>query len=222
MTKTEQPKAIGATSMLGPALAPAAAVFVFGAIYGSLARPLLGAGATIASSLLIFSGSVQFTIVALLSAGAGAAAIVAGATTLNVRNLVLGAVLRPRVEASPAKRAALGWWLTDESAGLALASSADPARVLLVSGALLYVAWQAGTAVGLMGASFDAVKDAATAVFPVLFIGLAALSCRSKSQAVRAAVAGAATAGGAYVWPGSKGLVAVAAAIMTAIPGARE
>ena len=57
------------------AAAPAAAIFVFGVIYGSIARPLMGATMTMVSSLLIFSGSVQFTVVGLLAAGSGAAAI---------------------------------------------------------------------------------------------------------------------------------------------------
>lgn len=45
-------------SLVAAVAAPAGAIFVFGAIYGSVARPLMGAGATIVSSLLIFSGAV--------------------------------------------------------------------------------------------------------------------------------------------------------------------
>src|SRR5918999_3047766 len=99
--------------------APAAAIFVFGVIYGSLARPLMGIGYTMLSSLFIFSGAVQFTIAALLSAGAGAGALVAGSVTLNLRNLLLGAVLRPRIDQGRLQRAGLAWFLVDESAGLA-------------------------------------------------------------------------------------------------------
>src|SRR5918996_1501121 len=114
-------------TILAAASPAAAAIIVFGVIYGSLARPLIGVTATILSSLLIFSGSVQFTIAALLSAGTGPGALVAGSVTLNLRNLVLGAVLRPRVNLGPLRRAGLGWFLTDEAAGLAVAAEKDTA-----------------------------------------------------------------------------------------------
>jgi predicted branched-subunit amino acid permease len=201
------------------ALAPAAAIFVFGVIYGSLARPLMDPFRTILSSLLIFSGSVQFTIVAFLSAGAGAGALVAGAMTLNLRNLVLGAVLRPRVQQSPARRAALGWFLTDEAAGLALASDDDATSILLISGGMFYLAWIVGTIVGVLGASVEGVRSIAESVFPVLFIGLAAVACTSRSIALRALIAAGLTAGIAFLWPGVAGVAAVVTAIGVALPG---
>jgi predicted branched-subunit amino acid permease len=171
------------------------------------------------SSLLIFSGAVQFTIAALLSAGAAAGALVAGSVTLNLRNLLLGAVLRPRVHRRAIDRAGLAWFLTDESAGLAIASEDDAAKTLLASGAAFYLAWQVGTALGLLGASVESVRAAAEAVFPVLFIGLAALSCSSRSILVRAAVAAMLTAGAAVLWPSARGVAAVVAAIAVALPG---
>ena len=159
-------------SALVAALPATAAVFVFGVIYGGVAGPVMGSLEAMLGSLLIFSGSVQFTIVALLQSGAGPLAVVAGAAALNLRNLVLGAVIRPRLEGSAMRRGALGWFLTDEAAGLALASRGDASRILLTSGLLLYSAWQIGTAVGLAGASIDALSDAASAVFPRLVRGI--------------------------------------------------
>jgi predicted branched-subunit amino acid permease len=205
--------------ILVAAAPPAAAILVFGAIYGSLARPLIGIGATIASSLFIFSGAVQFTIAALLLAGAGAGAIVAGSLTLNLRNLLLGAVIRPRIHRDARDRALLAWFLLDESTGLALAADEDAGHVLLVSGAVFYAAWQFGTVIGLLGASLGGVQDAAAAVFPVLFVGLAAISCTSRSIAVRALVAGAVTGAVAIALPDAAPVGAVVAAIVVAIPG---
>ena len=195
------------------------AIVVFGIIYGSLSRPVIGAPATMLSSLVIFSGAVQFTIAALLVAGAGPAALLAGALTLNLRNLLLGAVLRPRVDRGVGQRAALAWFLTDEAAGIAIASEDDAAGTLLISGVMFYVAWQVGTLLGLLGASAESIRDAAQAVFPVLFIGLAAVSCASRSIAIRALLAAGAAAGGAILWPTGGGIVAVAAAIAVAVPG---
>jgi predicted branched-subunit amino acid permease len=209
-------------SIVAAVAAPAAAILVFGVIYGSLARPLMGPGYTMLSSLLIFSGALQFTLAALLSAGAGVGALLVASITLNLRNLVLGAVLRPRIDRGPVQRAALAWFLVDESAGLALASGADAGRTLLVAGSTFYLAWQAGTILGLLGASVEGVQSAAEAVFPVLFIGLAALACSSGSMVLRALVAAGLTAGASFAWPDARGVAAVVAAILVAIPGRSE
>ena len=148
--------------------------------------------------------------------------MVAGAATLNVRNLVLGAVMRPRLEGSRLSRALRSWFLTDEAVGLAILSGADASRVLVVSGLMLYVTWQAGTLLGVLGASIDELANVAASVFPVLFIGLAALSCTSLSVAVRAVVAAIAAGAAAWMWPGSEAVVAVAAAVAVAIPERRS
>jgi branched chain amino acid efflux pump len=164
---------------------------------------------------------VQFALAGLLTARAGIAALVGGAITLNLRNLALGAVTRPRVQCSVIRRAGLRF-LTDEAVGLSLASAADAFKTLLMSGAMFYLSWQAGTALGLLGASVGGVGSAAEAVFPVLFIGLAALSCPSRSIALRAVAAADATAATLVLWPGSRGVVAVVAAVAAALPGGRK
>jgi predicted branched-subunit amino acid permease len=197
---------------------PALAIFVFGVIYGSVMRPEMGFGATLLSSLLIFSGAVQFTVAGLLTAGAGTGALIAGALTLNLRNLLLGAVLRPRLEHGPAQRAGLAWFLTDESTGLALTGRGEPARTLLVTGITFYLAWQAGTALGLVGASFEGVVALAEAVFPVLFIGLAALSCTSRENAIRAFAAAGVTLAVLAVAPDLSAVAAVTATVLVSLP----
>ena len=202
--------------------APAAAIFVFGVIYGSLAGPEIGALTTMLSSLLIFSGAVQFTVIALVSGGAGAATLVAGSAALNLRNLVLAAVVRPRIDAPPLKRGMIGWFLNDEATGLALTVEEDSSKVLVVAGSLFYFVWQAGTALGLAGASLESLRDVASAVFPVLFIALAAATRPSKSVILRAAVAAVAAGLASWLWPGSQGIAAVAAAVAVSIPGEDE
>jgi predicted branched-subunit amino acid permease len=200
----------------------AAAVGVFGVIYGSLARPLVGTTITVLSSLLIFSGTVQFTIAGLLAAGASPASLIMGAFTVNLRNLLLGAMLRPHVHLDAPRRAGVAWFLLDETAGFALAQRKHATRTMLVSGALLYVSWQIGTVVGLLGAAVEGIASAAEAVFPVLFIALSALSWTSRSAVVRAAAAAILTAVILAVWPQGLGVAAVVAALAVAIPGRSE
>ena len=164
-------------SILATILPAAAAIAVFGTLYGAGARPILGVPLTIASSLLVFSGSLQFAIVALLAAGAAAPALLLTAGTLNLRHLVMGAVLRPRFGGSRLRRAALAFFLLDETFGFAVAAvdsaeregrSAGPAaeRMLLVSGVVCYLAWQTGTLIGMLGAGLPAVAGVAGAIFP--------------------------------------------------------
>ena len=200
----------------------AAAVCVFGVIYGSLAGPLVGTTITVLSSLLIFSGTVQFTIAGLLAAGSSPAALLMGTFTVNLRNLLLGAMLRPHVRLDALRRAGIAWFLLDESAGFALVRRRDATRTMLVSGALLYVSWQIGTLVGLLGAAVEGVASAAEAVFPVLFIALSALSWTSRSAVARAATAAFLTSVIVILWPQGLGIAAVAAALVVAIPGGSE
>ncbi|HVQ78054.1 MAG TPA: AzlC family ABC transporter permease [Candidatus Binatia bacterium] len=217
-------------SIVATTLPAAAAILVFGSLYGAAARPLLGVPLTIASSLLIFSGALQFALIGLLGAAAGASALLLTAATLNLRHLVLGAVLRSRLAGSGRRRGALAFFLVDETFGFAIAAgdAAERAgrsgereieRTLLVSGALCYVAWQLGTLIGLLGAEIPAVGEAAGVIFPVLFIGLAALACRMPSDVARALGAVALTAALAVTLPDLRALAPVVAGVLVALPG---
>jgi predicted branched-subunit amino acid permease len=108
----------------------ALAIFTFGVIYGTVARRAAEPLGVLLSSVLIFSGGLQFTIVGLSVAGAQAGALIAAALTLNARHVLLGAVLRPRIQKSAIKRAGLAWFLVDETTGLAL-NARNPAATLL-------------------------------------------------------------------------------------------
>jgi predicted branched-subunit amino acid permease len=199
----------------------AAAIAVFGTIFGATARPLIGTPLTLLCSALIFSGALQFAVVGLLSAGATTLALLLTGATLNLRHLVLGAVLRRRLTVSTPRRAGLAWFLIDESFGFAIAAE-DAERTLFVSGVICYLAWQAGTAVGVVGAEVPWLSGIATAVFPVLFIGLAAIAATDLPDAVRAVLAAAVTAILAYVAPGLRGFVPVIAAVVVALPGTKK
>jgi predicted branched-subunit amino acid permease len=201
-----------------PAVPLALAIAVFGTIYGAIARPLLGVGPTVLSSVVIFSGAVQFTVVGLLLAGAPPLALLLAALTLNLRNLVLGAVVRPRITAPPLHRAVLSWFLVDETVGLALQPARNAARILLLAGMLCYAAWVGGTVAGVLGAGAVGLTRAAEAIFPVLFIGLAAMSAREPGMGIRAAVAALITIAAVKFWPAGKGLAPVIAAAIVAIP----
>jgi hypothetical protein len=94
------------------------------------------------------------------------------------------------------------------------------ARTLWVSGLACYLAWQTGTLIGLLGAGagLAGVEALASAVFPVLFIGLATLTATARSHAARALGAAALTAGWAFALPDLRALAPVVTSVVVALP----
>jgi branched chain amino acid efflux pump len=220
-----QPSVLRIIAMAAPA---AAAIAVFGVLYGAAARPLIGPELTMLSSVIVFSGATQFTTIGLVAAGAGAPAILATVALLNVRHLLMGAVLRSSLGPSRLKRALLAWFLLDESFGFTMvaASRAEPGaervlvaeRTLLVTGLCCYGAWLLGTALGILGAGVEGLEEVSAALFPVLFIALAALTARTLGLAARALLAAAITAAIAFTLPDFVALAPVVAGLAVAIP----
>jgi predicted branched-subunit amino acid permease len=225
MTDPNRPNVRRTVLMVLPA---ALAIAVFGIIYGAVARPLIGPGLTLVSSLIVFSGATQFSVLALLTTGATAPAMLLTAAILNVRHLVMGAVLRPSLGESRLKRALLAWFLLDESFGFTVLAAgrveAGPKReamaehTLLVTGICCYGAWIVGTGLGILGAGLPGLDGLARAVFPVLFIALAALTARTLSLAGRAIGAALITAAICLTLPDWRGLAPVVAGLAVALP----
>jgi predicted branched-subunit amino acid permease len=219
------PSVMRVVAMAAPA---AAAIAVFGVLYGAAARPLIGPELTMISSIIVFSGATQFTTIGLVAAGAGGPAMLATVALLNVRHLLMGAVIRSSLGPSRLKRALLAWFLLDESFGFTMVAAnrmpPGPERInvaertLLVTGVCCYAAWLAGTALGLLGAGVQGLEEVSAALFPVLFIALAALTARTLSLAARALMAAAITAVIAFTVPDWSALAPVVSGLLVAIP----
>lgn len=197
----------------------AAAIGVFGVLYGAAAQPLFGTGLTLISSVVIFSGTVQFSMVGLLAAGAGPVAVLWAVFVVNIRNFALGGAVRPHLIGGGLRRMIVSWFLIDETVGLALAAPSQADRTLFRSGVVGYLAWVAGTAIGVAGGAAVALQGLASAVFPVLFVGLAALMVRGATGLVRAAVGAAVTLVLLFLWPGLAGLAPILGGVVAALPG---
>lgn len=203
-----------------PAAVPiAGAIGVFGVVYGTAARPLLGGPLTVMSSMAIFSGAAQFSMVGLLSAGASPLAVLWAVAVLGLRHLALGAAIRPGLTMSRARRAVAAWFVIDETVGLALASRRGGASALVGAGGACYAAWVVGTALGVAGGAAVGLEALASAVFPVLFIGLASIMVRGADLAVRTGSAAVVTLVLLISWPGLGGLAPVVAAIAVSVAG---
>lgn len=197
----------------------AVTIGAYGVIYGAAGREPLGALGTFLSSVVIFSGSIQFALIGLLLAGASWAAILVTALLLNARHVVLGAALRPSIDVPPLRRLGLSWWMVDEAAALALADKESPRSTLLATGILFYVSWLIGTAAGLLIGSAGDIASVADQIAPVLFIGLTALVATSKRTVLRCVLTAALTYAAALIWPEARGAIALVVACVVAVPG---
>lgn len=211
-----EPASASWVRIVSAALPVAAAIGVFGMVYGAVARPVIGSVPAVLSSLIVFSGAAQFTMVALLAAGATPAGVLGAVAMLALRHLPLGAVLQPHLTTNRVQRALVSWFLLDETTGLALTLDAAAERTLAISGGLAYAAWVLGTVIGVAGGP-PALEPLAAALFPVLFVGLAALISATRSDAVRALLAGGASLGLLLAWPGAGVLGAIAVAVVVAM-----
>lgn len=197
-----------------------AAIGVFGVLYGATARPVLGLPLTVLSAAVMFSGAAQFTAIGLLAAGASPVAVLVAVTALALRHVPLGVLLRPRLRGGTTSRMTTGLFLLDETVGLALVRPEPAERVLTTVGGLAYLISLLGVIAGAFGVSVAAVEPLADVLFPVLFVGLAALTVRGRGDLMRGLAAGACALVVALAWPAAGAVGAVVVAVLVAaVPG---
>jgi 4-azaleucine resistance transporter AzlC len=169
------------------------AVLAFGASFGVLTHAAgMGAAASLVMSATTFAGSAQFAVVSVLGAGGTAAAAIVAAVLLNARYGPMALAASTVFRGGPLRRLLEAQLLVDESWALSNRGGRFDLKVMLGAGALLYLGWNAGTAIGV--AAGDSLADPATlgldAAFPALFLALLAPLLRSRTP-VAAALLGA-------------------------------
>jgi 4-azaleucine resistance transporter AzlC len=178
---------------IGRAVAPVLpAVVAVGASFGVLARTEhFGAAAALVMSATTFAGSAQIATVSLLGAGGTLGAAVVAALLLNSRYAPIGINVARAFHGSVPRRFAEAQLVVDESWAL----SGGKRKLLLGIGALLWVGWVGGTAIGLALGSVigDPARFGIDGAFAALFVALLATQLRSR-QARIVAAAGAAIA----------------------------
>src|SRR5437867_4128327 len=169
----------------------AVAVVGFGRSYGVLARAAgMGGVAPVGMSATTFGGSAQFAAASVLQAGGAAATAALSALMLNARYLPIGVTVAPWLEGGFWSRLLHAHLMVDESWAIAAEGHGRwNARVLLGAGVGLWIAWVAGTVVGVL--SGDALGDPSKlgldAAFPALFLALLAPQLRSGEGATAVA-----------------------------------
>ena len=177
----------------GPVAAVAVSVVAvsFGALATAAGLPLL---ITMAMSLLVLAGGAQFLAVAIIAAGGGPVAAVAGGLLLNLRHLPYGLAVADVVgDRWPAKVFG-AHLLIDEVVAFSRArgSGARARRAYWTSGILLATFWNAGTLLGVVAGS--AIPDPSVfgvdAAFPAALLALLLPALR-QSDARRVGLASA-------------------------------
>lgn len=169
------------------------AVFVIAISFGVLARPLMGWLAPIVMSIVVFSGSAQFGVIAVLSAGGGAGAAIAAGVLLNARYVAMGLALAPSLRGAGLARAGLA--MTTVDASWAAASTRDGGfDPWYMAGASIpqYIGWVLGTVIGVLigGALGDPNRFGLDALFPAFFIALLFEEARGRRRIAAAAGGG--------------------------------
>jgi branched chain amino acid efflux pump len=199
-------------------------VAVFGAVFGALAvQAGLSPWLTMLSSLIVLSGAAQVAMVGLLASGA--APVLLATTGLALRHLPMSAAMSGLIGDAPIhRRVQLAWVLVDETFGLTVNASRDPAVDLVsfksAADLVLYATWLTSTAVGaFLGADVDTSRLGIEVIFPLVFLGLAVPLLRNRRQWMTAGLAVMAAVSAVLVLPSEWRVTA--AATVAAIIGSR-
>lgn len=153
-----------------------AAVAAFGVSFGVLAPAgHLNGLAAIVMSMTTFAGSAQFAAVSVLADGGTVAAAVTAALLLNARYLPLGITIAPWLAGGFWSRLLHAHLMVDESWAIAAEGEGRwNQRVLFAAGASIWLAWVAGTLVGVVFGNLlgDPSTLGLDAAFPALFLAL--------------------------------------------------
>ena len=198
----------------------ALATLVLGISFGVLARSLgWGIVAPIVFSIIAFSGSAQFAVVAVLGAGGGAVAAIVAAVLLNSRFLPMGVAVAPFLKGGPLRRALEGQTIVDASWALASRGGGRFDREFMIGATLPQViAWIGGTVVGVL--SSDVVGDVERlgldVIFPAFFMALLVEELRAGGRTIAAALIAAVLSLALVPWvpPGVPVIAACAAALL--------
>lgn len=201
-------------------LMPAApGIFTFGVIAGVAT---VAAGftpvQTVAFSIVAFAGAAQLAAVQMLLAGSPVPVIALAALVINLRFVLYSLAVGPHLrERRRIERWLIGYLLSDNAYAHTAARfnerPGDPANfdILLGNCAACWIAWQAGTVLGVVAGAAIPHAWSLEFVVTLTFFGLGVMQIQSRATAA-AYVAGGAVALASYSLPYRLGLIAGALA----------
>ena len=128
------------------------AAALFALSFGVLARAAgMGMAAPLVMSATTFAGSAQFAVASVLGSAGSAGAAIAAAVMLNARYAPIGISIAPAFHGSLPRRLLQSQLIVDETWAMTIRRKGGfDLQVLLGAGAVLYLCWNIGTAVGLI------------------------------------------------------------------------
>ena len=200
----------------------AAASFLLATSFGALTQAQgWGTLAPVLCSLLVFSGSAQFALVAALGTGGGIASAVTSAALINSRFLPMGMAVAGDLRGGRLRRALEGQAVVDGSwAAAHLGGGRFDRYVLFGATVIQWPAWVAGTALGVVIAPEPQLLHTLglDVLTPALFVMLLIDELRKERANRLPALLGAAIAAGLILFlPTGPALMGAAAAALVAL-----
>ncbi|WP_433529274.1 AzlC family ABC transporter permease [Micromonospora sp. CA-263727] len=188
------PERTPGAAMIRDVAAIGAAMVAVGASFGAVAVAAgLPGWAAVVMSVLVYAGGAQFMAVGLVAAGSPLAAVLAG-LLLNARHLPFGLTLGDTIGRRLRHRLLGSHLMTDETTAFTLARppGAVRRRAFWLAGTLLFLAWNAGTVLGVLagGVAGDPAALGLDAAFPAGLIALLLPTLRDR-ETRQVALAGA-------------------------------
>jgi predicted branched-subunit amino acid permease len=172
-----------------------------------------------ALSLLVFSGGSQFALVGVLGAGGAAAAGIAGASLLGVRNTLYAVRLSTLMRVPRSRRVAAAQLTIDETTAMTItAPEGLRDTAFWVTGVTIFTTWNLATLLGALGAAvFDTNAIGLDAAVGAAFLALLVPQIHDRRGA-RIAIGGALLAAAAVpVTPAGVPVIVAALAILPAV-----
>jgi 4-azaleucine resistance transporter AzlC len=169
-----------------------------GIAFGILARTVgFSAFEAVVCSATALAGAGQFIALSVLASGASVAAVLLATTVVNLRYVLFASTLSPYLRGVPTPTLApLGFTLTDETFAINVADRriglSTPASMLGV-GAVSWVGWVLGTAIGAIGAGWigDPARFGVGFAMPAMFVALFIALAEDRRHVVTGLLAGA-------------------------------
>jgi len=198
--------------------------FLLAVTFGATARELgWGTVAPVVASVVVFSGSAQFALLTALAGGGGLPAAVASAALINARFAPMGVAVASSLKGNRLRRAVEGQAVVDGSFVAAhLGGGVFDRERMIGATAVQFVAWVAGTVVGVLLAPPAELTRALglDVVFPGFFFLLLLDEIRhSRRAAAAAGLGGAIAAGLVFVAPAGLALLGSAVAALIGLRG---
>jgi 4-azaleucine resistance transporter AzlC len=189
-----------------------------GISFGVLARPIMGAVAPIAMSILVFSGGAQFAALSVLQGGGAAFAAITAGMLMNARWLPMSFAMTPSLRGGRARRAGEAQAIVDASFVISDRGDGTFDRGLLLGATLPQAAsWVGGTIIGVLAAGHIGNPDTfgLDAVFPAFYLALLVREAGGRRAHEAMALAAAVTiALTTFAPPGVPVIVASSAALL--------